>query len=73
MFSPMLGAYEWHQLGSGHRRAASYTEGEKWHNGICLVNVDTQTKATNFDYIPVTDFAVSGGKWYHRNECETYH
>ena len=73
MFSPMFGAYEWHQLGSGHRRSASYTEGEKWHNGFALVNVDTFTKATNFDYIQITDFAVAGGKWYYRDECEQYH
>lgn len=71
-FSPIFGAYEWHQLGSGHKRSASYCEGEKWHNGFALINVDTQTKATNFDYIPVTDFAVSGGKWYYRNKKETY-
>ncbi|OYV37533.1 MAG: hypothetical protein B7Z80_12610 [Rhodospirillales bacterium 20-64-7] len=69
-FSPIYGAYEWHQLGSGHKRSATYTEGEKWHNGFALVNVDRQTKATAFDYITVTDFAVSGGKWYHRNSDE---
>lgn len=65
-FNHTYGPYEWHQLGSGHRRSASYTEGEKWHNGFALVNIDTKTKATNFDYVPVTDFAVSGGKWYYR-------
>lgn len=69
-FSPIYGAYEWHQLGSGHRRSASYCEGEKWGNGFALVNVDTQTKATNFDYITVTDFAVSGGHWYYREPSE---
>jgi hypothetical protein len=70
MFNPIYGAYEWHQMGAGHKRSASYCEGEKWHNGFTLINVDTQTKATNFDYIPVTDFAVSGGKWYHRSSDE---
>jgi len=69
-YSPIYGPYEWHQLGAGHKREASYTEGEKWHNGFCLVNIDTVTKSTNFDYIPVTDFCVSGGKWYHRNDGE---
>ncbi len=67
MFSPMFGAYEWHQLGCGHKRSASYTEGEKWHNGFAIINVDVQNRLTNFDYIPVTDFAVSGGKWYYRD------
>lgn len=71
-FSPTFGAYEWHQLGSGHKRSASYCEGEKWHNGFALVNVDTQTKSTNFDYISITDFAVSGGKWYERESSENY-
>lgn len=71
MFSPVFGAYEWHQLGAGHKRSASYCEGEKWHNGFCLINVDTETKATNFDYIQVSDFSVSGGKWYYRNDSET--
>ena len=70
MFSPVYGAYEWQQIGAGHKRSASYTEGEKWHNGFVIVNVDTKTRSTNFDYIPITDFAVSGGKWYTRNENE---
>lgn len=65
-FSPIYGPYEWHQLGSGHKRSASYCEGEKWHNGFVLVNVDTDKRTTNFDYVAITDFAVSGGKWYHR-------
>jgi hypothetical protein len=69
-FSPIYGAYEWHQLGSGHRRAASYCEGERWHNGFALINVDTHTHATNFDYISVTDFAVAGGLWYYRTAAE---
>ena len=70
MFSPTFGAYEWHQLGCGHRRSASYTEGEKWHMGFALANVDTHNQAVSFDYIPVTDFAVSGGKWYERTKDE---
>lgn len=72
MFSPVFGAYEWHQLGSGHRRRASYTEGEKWHNGFAIVNVDTITRGTVVDYVQITDFAVSGGKWYHRESSEEY-
>jgi len=66
MFSPIYGAYEWHQMGCGHRRSASYCEGEKWHMGFAIIHIDTLTHATTFDYVPVTDFAVSGGKWYHR-------
>jgi len=70
MFSPIYGPYEWHQMGAGHRRSASYCEGENWHNGFALINVDTETKATSFDYVAVTDFAVAGGKWYHRHPDE---
>lgn len=74
-FSPIYGPYEWHQMGAGHKRKASYTEGEKWHNGFCIINVDTYTKATVFDYVTVSDFAISGGKWYlrepHEMECAT--
>lgn len=70
-YSPIFGPYEWHQMGAGHKRSASYCEGENWHNGFCLIHVDTQTKSTNFEYVSVTDFAVSGGKWYARNPSET--
>lgn len=70
MFSPIYGAYEWHQMGAGHRRSASYCEGEKWHMGFVIINVDTQTHAVTFDYVQVADFAVSGGKWYHRESHE---
>lgn len=69
-FNPIYGAYEWHQMGSGHKRSASYCEGEYWHNGFAIVNIDTHTHVTNFDYVPVTEFAVSGGKWYHRSSEE---
>lgn len=71
MFNHAHGSYEWHQLGSGHMRDATYCEGENWSNGFALCNVDTQTRSTIFDYIHVSaDFAVSGGKWYYRNDCE---
>lgn len=69
-FNPIYGAYEWHQLGAGHKRQASYCEGEKWHNGFAIINIDTHTRSVNFDYVPVSDFAVSGGKWYDRQPDE---
>lgn len=72
-FNPVYGAYEWHQLGAGHKRKASYCEGEKWHNGFAIVNIDTHTRSVNFDYVPVSEFAVSGGKWYVREACEAQH
>lgn len=69
-FNPVYGAYEWHQLGSGHMRAASYCDGKKWHNGFAIAHLDTKTRAVNFDYVPVTNFAVVGGKWYDRTPEE---
>ena len=69
-FSPVYGAYEWHQLGCGHKRDASYCAGEKWHMGFMIANLDTWTRQVNFDYVPVTDFAVSGGVWYRREKIE---
>jgi hypothetical protein len=70
MFSAVYGAYEWHQLGCGHLRSASYCEGEAWHTGFALVHIDTHTKAVNIEYVPVTDHAVVGGKWYVREDAE---
>ena len=72
LFNPVYGAYEWHQMGAGHKRHASYCTGEKWHNGFAIANIDTATRAVNFDYVPVTDFAVSGGKFYYREDKEKY-
>jgi hypothetical protein len=72
-FSPIYGAYEWHQLGSGHKRSASYCEGEKWHLGFDIVHVDTATRATAHDYVTVSDFAVAGGKMHLREPHEHDH
>ena len=70
MFNPIFGAYEWHQMGAGHKRDASYCKGEKWHNGFTLVHCDTKTKSVNFEYVPISDFASVGGKLYIREEYE---
>lgn len=68
-YSPVMGAYEWHQFGSGHKREASYCNGEKWGLGFGLVHIDTHKKRAQFEYIDVThDHAVIGGKWYSRDE-----
>ncbi|MDL2284422.1 hypothetical protein LJC19_04695 [Oxalobacter sp. OttesenSCG-928-P03] len=66
MFNPIYGAYEWHQLGCGHKRSATFCEGERWHCGFALIHVDTVTRNTSFEYVPVTDIAILGGKWYYR-------
>lgn len=71
-FNPHQGAYEWHQLGCGHKREASYTDGERWTNGFLLVHVDTQRECSQFEYIDVTsDHAVIGGRWYVRTKETT--
>ena len=69
-YNATYGSYEWHQLGAGHRRRASYCEGERWSNGFLIANCNTQTKSTSMDYIQITDFAVAGGKFYERTKEE---
>lgn len=69
-FNPMFGAYEWHQMGCGHKRDASYCAGEKWHMGFLITHTDTKTRQVVSEYIQVTDFAVVGGKFYHRTPAE---
>jgi len=64
--SPQWGSYEWHQLGCLHRRDASYTDAERWAMGFALVHIDTQKHYVNIEYVPVTDHAVVGGKFYTR-------
>jgi hypothetical protein len=69
-FSPIFGAFEWHQLGAGHKRSASYCKGEKWHNGFALAHIDTYTRSVIIEYVPITDFACVGGKFYYRDPAE---
>jgi hypothetical protein len=65
-FNPLLGAYEWHQLGCGHRRQADYCDGERWGMGFAIVHVDTQRKHVVHEYVQVRDYAVVGGVHYTR-------
>ena len=68
-YSANYGTYEWHQLGSGHKREASYCNGEVWSNGFLIVHVDTERKSSQFEYIDTTnDHVVIGGKWYERKD-----
>lgn len=69
-YSPTFGPFNWHQLGCGHARSASYTAGEKWQMGFMLAHVDTQTKHSVLDNIEVKqDFAIIGGQWYRREDA----
>jgi hypothetical protein len=70
-FNPRFGSFEWHQLGSGHRRQASYTAGEKWSNGFLLCHLDTTNYKTQFEYIDTShEHCFIGGKFYQRNGKE---
>ena len=70
-YSPVFGPWEWHQLGCGHKRKASYCAGEKWSNGFLLVHTDTLTKRSQFEYVDVShSHAMIGGKFYERLESE---
>jgi hypothetical protein len=66
----MFGSYSWVQTGCGHMRDASYTNGEMWDMGFLIVHVDTQNALVNQEYVPVSDFAVVGGKYYFRHQTQ---
>jgi hypothetical protein len=72
-FNPQFGAYEWHQMGCGHKREASYCAGEKWHTGFLLAHIDTETRQVVHEYVQLTDFAWVGGKFYRRAPGEADH
>lgn len=67
-YNNTYGAYSWIQAGCGHKRDASYCNGEKWSMGFTIAHIDTDKKQTNFEYVAITDFAVAGGKYYFRGE-----
>jgi hypothetical protein len=70
-YSPVHGPWEWHQLGCGHQREASYCAGEKWGQGFLLAHADTRTKRTQFEYADLSHpGAMVGGKFYERTAAE---
>ena len=69
-YSHVFGSYEWHQLGSGHRRQAEYCAGEKWNMGFMTVLIDTEEQIPLMDYHFVGDTALVHGKHYMRGEQE---
>lgn len=70
LYGPRFGSYKWVQLGAGHKREASFTNGAKWDNGFAVVHVDTHTQASVFEYVDIKDFACVGGTYYVRDEKE---
>lgn len=69
-YSPTFGAFEWHQLGCGHKRRASYTDGRFWTNGFLIAHLNTATKRSTFEYVEIGDHAVLGGEFYERRPDE---
>jgi hypothetical protein len=59
-----------HQLGCGHRRSATLSQGENWANGFLIVHCDSHRKKSVFNYVQITDFAVVCGKRYFREDNE---
>jgi hypothetical protein len=69
-FNETFGSYSWIQTGCGHIKDASYCNAEKWDMGFLMAHVDTHTRGVNQEYVPITDFAVVGGKFYRRGDDE---
>jgi len=69
-YNHLRGPQMWMQLGCGHRRAATYCDGEKWNMGFAISHIDTQEKRVAMNYIPVSDFAEIGGTFYFRDQSE---
>lgn len=66
-----FGSYDWHQLGSGHVRVASFCNAERWTNGFLIIHNSLKTKRSVMEYVDTTaDLAVLGGRFYYRNEEE---
>lgn len=73
MHNVTYGSYEWHQMGGGHIRTASYCDGVKWNNGFLVVTADTQHHDAVFDYCTIGDsHAVAAGKLFFREDGEYY-
>jgi hypothetical protein len=70
-YSPDRGSFEWHQLGAGHKRQASYCAGERWGNGFMLAHCDTEKRHVAFEYVDLSfGHAVVGGRWFSRASSE---
>jgi len=73
LYNPTHGSYLWIQSGGGHKRDATYTEGEKWNNSFLMATIDTVKKTVLWDPVFVGDeIAISGGKYYYRTNAEKY-
>ncbi len=69
-YSHLRGPSMWMQLGCGHHLAAEYCDGEMWNMGFAISHVDTEANRVQMNYVPVSDFAEVGGKFYMRDHSE---
>lgn len=69
-FNALRGSYQWFQYGAGHKRSATYTNGEAWSLGFGVSLVDTKTKAVMTEYVDIKDAAMVGGKFFTRRASE---
>ncbi len=67
MYNERYGSYQWVQGGAGHKRDATYANGEKWSMNFNIAHIDTEKRHVNFECVSVTDFAVVGVKYYYRD------
>lgn len=72
-YTARMGSYEWHQLGGGQMREASYCDASKWSNGFIISNIDTYTESVVFEYVDVgATLASIGGTYLEREKDEFY-
>lgn len=66
-YNPVYGSFHAVQLGTGHKRYATYCNAEAWNQGWMIAHVDTDKLRVQFEYVDVTnDSCMIGGKWYNR-------
>jgi len=69
-YSHLRGPSMWMQLGSGHHLGAEYCDGEMWNMGFAISHIDTENNRVAMNYVPISDFAEVGGKFYMREDSE---
>ena len=72
-YTQRMGSYEWHQLGGGQMREASYCDASKWSNGFIIAFIDTYTESVVFQYVDIgPTFAMACGEVFERRADEFY-
>lgn len=72
-FTHKHGSFQWHQIGCGCKRHASYTDGKKWNNGFIAAHINRAYERTVFEYFDVGDvFSRVCGTYLDRAPDEYY-